>query len=113
MYRVLKKDLGKKPYKMMKRHEFTEHHDRMRAERSRHILNEIAQGTLPNLLFTDEKNFNIQQLVNRQNDRVWSSSSSVEGMILTRRQNAVCHSLGSCDSHRKISACFLCLVRSH
>ncbi|KAF2345751.1 hypothetical protein FHG87_023493 [Trinorchestia longiramus] len=48
MYRVLNEDLGKKPYKMMKRHELTEHH----------------------------------------NDRVWNSSSSVEGRIVTRRQNA-------------------------
>ncbi|KAF2345418.1 hypothetical protein FHG87_023826 [Trinorchestia longiramus] len=72
----------------MKRHELTEHHERMRAERSRHIINEIPQGTLPNLMFTYEKNFCIQQVVNHQNDRVWSSSSLVEGRIVTRRQNA-------------------------
>ncbi|KAF2344780.1 hypothetical protein FHG87_024464 [Trinorchestia longiramus] len=59
----------------------------MRAARS-HILNEITQGTLPNLLFTDEKKFDIQQIVNHQNDRVWSSSSSVESRIVTKRQNA-------------------------
>ncbi|KAF2365743.1 hypothetical protein FHG87_003493 [Trinorchestia longiramus] len=73
---------------MMKRHEFTEHHERLRAERSRHILNEIAQGTLPTLVFTDEKNFDIQQVVNHHNDRVWSSLSSIESRIVTRRQNA-------------------------
>ncbi|KAF2361222.1 hypothetical protein FHG87_008019 [Trinorchestia longiramus] len=44
MYRVLKEDLRKKPYKMMKRHEFTEHHKRMRAERSSHILN-VLKGS--------------------------------------------------------------------
>ncbi|KAF2367228.1 hypothetical protein FHG87_002014 [Trinorchestia longiramus] len=55
MYRVLKEDLGKKPYKMIKRHELTEHHERMRAERSRPFLNEIAQGTPTNLVFSDEK----------------------------------------------------------
>ncbi|KAF2350936.1 hypothetical protein FHG87_018306 [Trinorchestia longiramus] len=78
MYRVLKEDLGKKPYKMRKCHELTEHHQRMRAERSCHIFNEIAQGMPPNLVFTDEKKFDIQQVVNHQNDQVWSSSSSVE-----------------------------------
>ncbi|KAF2358823.1 hypothetical protein FHG87_010421 [Trinorchestia longiramus] len=88
MYRVLKEDLGKKPYKKMKHHELTECHERMRAERSRHIFNEIAQGTLPNFVFRDEKKFDIQQNVNHQNDRVWRSSSSVEGKIVTRRQNA-------------------------
>ncbi|KAF2367793.1 hypothetical protein FHG87_001462 [Trinorchestia longiramus] len=40
MYRVLKEDLRKRPYKMMKRYELTEHHDRMRAERSRYIPND-------------------------------------------------------------------------
>ncbi|KAF2360195.1 hypothetical protein FHG87_009050 [Trinorchestia longiramus] len=44
MYRVLKEDLGKKLSKMMKRHELTEHHERMRAEKSRNIFNKIAQG---------------------------------------------------------------------
>ncbi|KAF2364221.1 HAD-superfamily hydrolase subfamily IIA [Trinorchestia longiramus] len=29
MYRMLKEDLGKKPHKIMKRHEHTEHHERM------------------------------------------------------------------------------------
>ena len=69
MYRVMKDDLGKKPYKMLHRHELTEHHKRMRMERSRQILDEIDQGTLPNLVFTDEKKFDIQQVVNQQNDR--------------------------------------------
>ncbi|KAF2344682.1 hypothetical protein FHG87_024561 [Trinorchestia longiramus] len=56
MYRVLN-DLRKKPYKMMKRHELTEDHERKRAERSRHILNEITQGAFLNLVFTDQKKF--------------------------------------------------------
>ena len=101
MYQVMKDDLGKKPYKMLHRHELTEHHKRMRMERSRQILDEIDQGTLPNLVFTDEidqgtlpnlvftdeKKFDIQHVVNQQNDRVWGSSTSVEGRIVTRRQN--------------------------
>ena len=32
------------------------------------------------------KKFDIQQVVNQQNDRVWGSSSSVKGRIATRRQ---------------------------
>ena len=43
MYRVMKDDLGKKPYKMLHRHELTEHHKKMRMERSRQILYEIDQ----------------------------------------------------------------------
>ena len=41
MYRVMKDDLGKKPYKMLHRHELIEHHKRMRMERSRQILDEM------------------------------------------------------------------------
>ena len=40
----------------------------------------------PNLVFTDEKKFDIQQVVNQLNDRVWGSSISVKGRIATRRQ---------------------------
>ena len=37
-------------------------------------------------MFTDEKKFDIQQVFNQQNDRVWGSSSSVKGRIAKRRQ---------------------------
>ncbi|KAF2365812.1 hypothetical protein FHG87_003432 [Trinorchestia longiramus] len=87
MFPVLKENLGKKPYKMMKHHELTEHHERMRAEKSRHTLNQIAQGTLPNLVLTYEKKFCIQEIVNHENDLIWSFSSSIESRIVTRRQN--------------------------
>ena len=53
MYRVMKDDLGKKPYKTLHRHELTQHHKIMRMERSCQILDEIDQRTLPNLVFTD------------------------------------------------------------
>ena len=47
----------------------------------------MADGTLPNLMITDEKKFDIQQVVNQQNNRDCASSSSTEGRIVTRRQN--------------------------
>ena len=59
----------------------------MRAKKSRKLLQDIAEGTLSNLVFTDEKKFNIQQAVNQKNDRVWASSSTTEGRIVTERQN--------------------------
>ncbi|KAF2364675.1 hypothetical protein FHG87_004571 [Trinorchestia longiramus] len=61
MYRVLKEDLEKTVYKKMKRHVLTEHHETMRAERSRNILYEIAQCTLPYLVFTDKEKFYIHK----------------------------------------------------
>ena len=50
-------------------------------------MNDIAQGTVPNLVITDEKKIDIQQVVYQQNNRVWGSSSSINGRIVTRRQN--------------------------
>lgn len=87
MHQVLRVDLGVKPFKMLHRQELTENHVAMRAQKCRKILQEIADGTLPNLVFTDEKKFDIQQVVNQQNDRIWTFSSSTERRIVTRRQN--------------------------
>ena len=69
------------------RQEFRANHVAMRVQKCREILQKMTYGTLPNLVFTDEKKFDIQQVVNQQNDWVWASSSSTEGRIVTRRQN--------------------------
>ena len=87
MRRVLKDDLKTSHYKMQTRHELTDRHERMRLERCQHILDLIEDGTLPNLVFSDEKKFDIEQSVNRQNDRVWSRDGSVATRTATRRQN--------------------------
>ena len=87
MHQVLRDDLGQKPFKMMHRHELTNCHVAMRAQKCRKILKDIDEGTLPNLVFTDEKKFDIEQVVNQQNDRVWASSSATEERIVTRHQN--------------------------
>jgi hypothetical protein len=68
MRRVLGDDLKNSPYKMQTRHELTGRHERMRLERCQHILDLIEDGTLPTLLFSDEKKFDIEQSVNRQNE---------------------------------------------
>ena len=86
MHQVLRDDLGVKPFKMLHRQELTNNHVAMRAQNAGKILQEMADGTLPNLVFADKKKFNIQQLVRKQNDRVWDSSSFTERRIVTRRQ---------------------------
>ena len=72
---------------MLRQEELSDHHVTMRAKKCSKLLQDIAEGTLPNLVFTDKKKFNIQQPVNQKNDRVWVSSSTTEGKIVTRRQN--------------------------
>ena len=73
---------------MLHRLELSDRHVAMRAKKCRKLLQDIAEGTLSNLIFTDEKKFDIQQAVNQKNDRVWASSSTIEGRIVTRRQNS-------------------------
>ena len=87
MRRILKEDLKTFPYKMEKRHELTPTHERMRVERCRHLLNLMEDGMLPNLVFSDEKKFDVEQCVNHHNDCVWGRNASVEGRRVSRRQN--------------------------
>ena len=51
-------------------------------------MQDIAEGMLPNLVFADEKKFNIQQAVNQKNDKVWASSFTADGRIVIRCQNS-------------------------
>ena len=59
----------------------------MRLYRCQHILNLMKDRIVPNLLFTDEKKFDIQQCLNYQNNRVWHRDGSVEARRVSRRQN--------------------------
>ena len=68
MRRILKEDLKTYPYKMRKMHELSTTHERMRADRCQHILNLMKDGTVLNLVFTDEKKFDVQQCLNHQNE---------------------------------------------
>ena len=72
---------------MLHRKELSDGHVAMRAEKCKKLLQDIAEGTLPNLVFTDEKKFDIQQAVSQKNDRVWASLSTTEGRSVTRCQN--------------------------
>ena len=51
---------------MQKRHELSTTHERMRLDGFQHILNFIKDGTVPNLVLTDEKKFDVQQCLNHQ-----------------------------------------------
>ena len=47
---------GVKPFKMLHRRELTANHVVMRVQKCKEILQEMADGTLPYLVFTDERN---------------------------------------------------------
>jgi len=69
--RILKHRLGVKAYKIRKVHALSEKHRKVRVERSKALLERHARGMLPNVIFSDEKIFTIDQSVNKQNDRVY------------------------------------------
>ena len=45
--------------------------------RARIVLSCLEAGTLPNLVFNDEKKFDVQHHVNPQNDSVWLRNGEV------------------------------------
>ena len=48
-----------------------------RLARARILLSRLKASTLPNLVFSDEKKFDVQHHVNPQNDRVWLRDGEV------------------------------------
>ena len=86
---LLKKREGKtaQSFKMLHRQKLSDNHVAMGAQKCREILQEMGDCTLPIIVFTDGKKFDIQQVINQRNDRVRASSSSTEGRIVTKRQN--------------------------
>ena len=62
-------------------------HPRIKEWRCRHLLNLMEDDMLSNLVFSDEKKFDVEQCVNHQNDRFWGRNESVEGRRVSRRQN--------------------------
>ena len=67
----MKHHLGVKAYKRNKIHALTEQQKKTRRVRSQNLLKRHAQGLLPNLVFSDEKIFTVEQSLNKQNDRVY------------------------------------------
>ena len=62
---------------------------RNRLAKSKALKKRFACQTSPNIVFSDEKLFTIEQVVNHQNDRIWCkeiSSSNKDQFDATRRQ---------------------------
>jgi len=55
---------------------------KVRLERAKELLRLAENGELPNLVFSDEKPFVIQQFLNKQNDRVYLPERSAENLHL-------------------------------
>ncbi|XP_033232026.1 uncharacterized protein LOC117183003 [Belonocnema kinseyi] len=88
--RILKNDLKVKPYKIQKAHDLTPKQQQVGLQRAKKLLRLAESGQFPNIAFSDEKIFPIEQLVNSQNDRVYLTVRSYENLshrLATRRQH--------------------------
>ena len=68
---ILKNELRLKPYKIQKVQDSTPAQKAVLLARAKVLKHLLVGGELENLVFSDEKNFTVQQYVNKQNDRVW------------------------------------------
>ena len=85
----MKNELGVNPLKIQKVQDLTEAPKKVRLVRAKELLRLAESGELPNLVFSDEKPFGIQQFVNKQNDSVYLPKRLAENLHLrlaTRNQ---------------------------
>lgn len=88
--RILQNELKVKPYKFQKAHDLTQKQKKVRLERAKELLHLAESGEIPNIVFSDEKNFPIEQFVNSQNDRVYLTERTYENLshrLATRKQH--------------------------
>ena len=78
--RIVKNELGLKPYKLQKAQLLTEKMKEIRVQRSQLLLKRAAGQ---NVLFTDEKIFTIEAVHNHQNDRIWAEKPPLSDTIVT------------------------------
>ena len=71
MLHIWKNELGLKPLKFQKVQKLTDGPKKVKLKRAKELLRLHESGQLPNLVFSDEKAFQIEQFVNKQNDRVY------------------------------------------
>ena len=72
MQNVLKNDLNLSPYKKTKAQLLSQAAKTKRAQRSKLLLEKLADDTQPPVLWTDEKLFTVQAVHNHQNDRIYA-----------------------------------------
>ena len=75
MSRLLSEDLGLRAYRRGTGHYLDARLKKLRVLKCRRLLQRYAQNGHRRILFTDEKIFTIEESFNRQNDRVYASTS--------------------------------------
>ena len=87
--RILKNDLRLRPYKMVVEPLLTDEHKEKRKKFSNWVRTHFRKEDTMNILFSDEKLFDIDGIYNSQNNRVWAvrrSEADKNGAVKQRRQ---------------------------
>lgn len=86
MSRLIRDDLHMKAYRRSTAHIMTPRLKQIRLERCKRLLLWHAANGLENILFTDEKIFTVEQVFNKQNDKVYATSSEEAKKTVPRVQ---------------------------
>ena len=70
MRRLVRNDLGMKAYKLYKRQLLTQLNKQKRLKRCKAMISRFTDGRHKQILFSDEKLFTIEQVINKQNNRI-------------------------------------------
>lgn len=84
MSRIIKQDLGLSAYKRHTGHLLTAALKEKRKQKSKALYRRYAKNAHRQVLFSDEKIFTVEESFNRQNDRVYASSSKKASEIIPR-----------------------------
>ena len=83
---VLRKDLKMSQLKHVKKHQLYAQVIDKRLQRCKILLSRFHDGTLPNLVFSDEKKFDAEHHFNVQKGRVWSRNGDEGPRVVARKQ---------------------------
>lgn len=86
MSRLIRDDLHMKAFRRCTGHLLTPRLKQIRLERCKKLLQWHASNGHENILFTDEKNFTVEEVFNKQNDKVYARTSEEAKTIVPRVQ---------------------------
>lgn len=72
--RIVKEDVGLKPYKLQKVHGLSAAQKEKRLVRCKRLLRRSEKNRVNSIVFSDEKIFTVEEKLNKQNDRIYAAS---------------------------------------
>ena len=72
--RILREDLGRRPYKIVREPRLSDEQKRKRVKFANWVRNNFTKAKTLRFVFSDEKLFTVDGAYNRQNERIWAVS---------------------------------------